>query len=176
MDNKELYLITSKDGYTPNISRLVGMMNYARYTTVKSVEGLTVDQLDYLIDDSCNSIGALLLHIAAVDYYYRTVTMEDRKPTKEELAFWEPALALGDSAREKIKGHPLSYYLDLLHQERTLTLLGMKSRDDSWLEIQKPFDGKPSNIQFRWFHVMEDEINHRGQIRWMAKRIKQLCC
>ncbi|MCF2946065.1 DinB family protein [Paenibacillus tarimensis] len=150
------------------------MMNYVRYTTVKSVEGLTIDQLDYLIDDTSNSIGALLHHIAAVDYYYRIVTMEGREPSKEELAFWDPALDLGDAAREKIKGHPLSYYLNLLQQERSLTLLGMKSRDDSWLEIQKPFDGKPSNIQFSWFHVMEDEINHRGQNRWMAKRIKRM--
>ena len=37
---------------------------------------------------------------------------------------------------------------------------------------ETPFwGGQPANNYFKWFHVFEDEINHRGQIRWLCKRL-----
>jgi hypothetical protein len=27
------------------------------------------------------------------------------------------------------------------------------------------------NVHWAWFHAAEDEINHRGQIRWLRKRL-----
>ena len=46
-------------------------------------------------------------------------------------------------------------------------------RDDAWLEEQSPFrEGQPANNHFKWFHVFEDELNHRGQIRWLRKRAR----
>jgi len=29
------------------------------------------------------------------------------------------------------------------------------------------------NAHFAWFHVAEDEINHRGQIRWLRARLSK---
>lgn len=37
------------------------MMNYARYTTMQAVEGLTIENLDYLYDEEANSIGMLFV-------------------------------------------------------------------------------------------------------------------
>jgi uncharacterized damage-inducible protein DinB len=71
------------------------MLLYARETTLAAVEGLSAAELDYLQDDSGNSIGALLAHIAAVERGYQYVTFEDRPPSKDELAALEPALTLG---------------------------------------------------------------------------------
>ncbi|MGH2399991.1 MAG: hypothetical protein ACRDF6_09100, partial [bacterium] len=53
-------------GYTPTIGRLVGMLTYARSTTIAAVEGLTLAELDHLHDTQSNSIGALLAHIVVV--------------------------------------------------------------------------------------------------------------
>ncbi|RCX21439.1 hypothetical protein DFP94_102192 [Fontibacillus phaseoli] len=75
MDN--IYLITDIPGYSPQVSRLLSMMNYARFTTTKSVENLSVDQLDFLLDAESNSIGAFLLHFAAVEYAYQVGTFEN---------------------------------------------------------------------------------------------------
>lgn len=76
MNMDQIYLITSIPGYTPQISRLISMMNYARYTTLEEVKGLSKEQLDYLLDAESNSIGALLLHFAAVEYAYQVSTFE----------------------------------------------------------------------------------------------------
>ena len=89
IEKEKLYLVTDIPGYTPNISRLICMMNYARQVTLHSVNGLTVKELDHIFDDKSNSIGALLLHIASVEYFYQKFTFEERDLTEEETVCTE---------------------------------------------------------------------------------------
>jgi uncharacterized damage-inducible protein DinB len=174
MDNEKLYLIKDIPGFTPQIGHLLSMMNYARHTTLAAARDLTVDQLDYLLDPLSNSIGGLLLHFAAVEYAYQVETFEGRELNEEELAEWGPALDLGERGQKHIKGHELSYYIEKLDAVRNRTLELFRSIDDSWLYHEEPFwYNKPANRYFMWFHVFEDEINHRGQIRLIRKRIPQ---
>ncbi len=172
MSNNNDLLITDIEGYTPEISRLVCMMNWARSVTVDSVKNLTPSQLDYLLDEKANSIGALLLHIASTDYYFRMLSFEKRELTPEEDKEWAPASYLGEPAREHIKGNSIDYYLEALMNERNIVLDKLKSVNDDWLYEQMPlWNNKPANNYFMWFHVFEDEINHRGQINLIRKRI-----
>ncbi|WP_339243543.1 DinB family protein [Paenibacillus sp. FSL F4-0243] len=171
IDMDKIYLITDIPGYPPQISRLLSMMNYARHTTLAAVKDLSVEQLDYLLDSESNSIGALLLHYAAVEYAYQVATFEGRDLSEEELAIWGPALNLGDEGRAMIKGHDLSYYLDRLNEVRGKTYEWFATVDDDWLYTEEEFwHNKQANYYFMWFHVFEDEINHRGQIRLIRKR------
>jgi uncharacterized damage-inducible protein DinB len=164
------YRIEPLPGFSPTIGRLVGMMTYARQTLLRAVDGLSVAQLDRLHDDRSNSIGALLAHAAAVERAYQVVTFEDREPASSELAAWSAALGLGDAGREQLRGKPLQAYLDDLAQVREMTLAEFARRDDEWLE--RPLPAAPRlNAHWAWFHVAEDEINHRGQIRWLRARL-----
>lgn len=45
------YRIEPLPGYTPTIGRLVGMLSYARQTTIDAVQGLTRGQLDHWHDE-----------------------------------------------------------------------------------------------------------------------------
>jgi uncharacterized damage-inducible protein DinB len=167
-----IYLISDIPGYTPQVSRLLSMMNYARYTTLESAKNLSVDQLDFLLDAESNSIGALLLHFAGVEYAYQVETFEKRELNEEEMSIWGPALDLGAAGREKIRGNELSYYVDKLNEVRERTYELFKTVDDEWLYQQEEFwHKKQANHYFMWFHVFEDEINHRGQIRLIKKRL-----
>jgi uncharacterized damage-inducible protein DinB len=164
------YRIQPLPGYTPTIGRLVAMLSYARQTTVNAVEGLTRDELDHVHDQRSNSIGALLAHVAAVERGYQLVTFEEREPTAAENDAWSAALKLGDKGRREIRGHELQFYLDELHRTREVTLAALAARDDTWLEA--PLRIAPAlNAHWAWFHVAEDEINHRGQIRWLRARL-----
>lgn len=71
-------------GYTPAIGRLVGMLGYARESTLAAVEGSSATELDHLHDDRANSIGALLAHIAVSERGYQCLTFEDRASTADE--------------------------------------------------------------------------------------------
>jgi len=172
MDENKIYLITDQDGFSPEISRLVSMMNYVRKTTIDAVKGLTTEQLDYQHDEHSNSIGALLSHIASIEFGYQLMTFEHREPTEAEKKQWLPSYELGELGREAIKGNNLEHYIDLLVQTRLKTLDELRKRPDSWLYEETLFWGnKPANNYFKWFHVFEDELSHRGQIRWIIKRI-----
>ncbi len=164
-------LIGDIPGFTPQIARLVSMMDYVRSTTLKAVAGLGVDELDYLHDPESNSIGALLLHIAAAEAGYQATTFEARDFTAEERQQWSTAVALGEKARDEIRGHQLDHYLGKLEQVRAKTLAELGRREDRWLAEEATFgNGQRINNYFKWFHVIGHEINHRGQIRWLRSR------
>ena len=146
------------------------MMSYARSTTLAAVDGLTVAELDHLHDAESNSIGALLAHMAAVERSYQVLTFEGRLLTPDEQARWAAALKLGPDGRRVLRGNALSHYLGELAAARESTLQALAARDDEWLE--RPVIPAPAiNAHWAWFHVAEDEINHRGQIRWLRARL-----
>lgn len=116
------FVIDKIDGLHPEFSKLVSMMNYARYTTMQAVEDLTMEELDYLYDEEANSIGMLLYHMAAVEFYYQIHTFEDREPTEAELERWLPGLELEALGREEIKGKSIEFYIDTLQEVRSKTI------------------------------------------------------
>jgi uncharacterized damage-inducible protein DinB len=152
------------------IGRLVGMLTYARSTTLAAVEGLTLAELDHLHDEVSNSIGALLAHMAAVERSYQVLTFEERLLSKEENELWSTALKLGANGRRSLRGNSLRHYLDELAAVRRITLGALAARDDAWLE-RSVSPAPRINAHWAWFHVAEDEINHRGQIRWLRGRL-----
>jgi len=157
-------------GYTPLIGRLVGMLTYARSTTIAAVKGLTLADLDHLHDAQSNSIGALLAHIVVVERAYQVMTFDDRPLSEDENAQWSAALKLGDEGRRALRSRPLDHYLDALSAVRHVTLRGLGDRDDAWLE-RSVVPAPAINVHWAWFHQAEDEINHRGQIRWLRSRL-----
>jgi uncharacterized damage-inducible protein DinB len=148
------------------------MLLYARATTMAAVDGLTLTQLDHLHDERSNSIGALLAHIAIVERAYQVLTFEDRDLSAEENVQWATALKLGAEGQRTLRGKPLQHYQEELKAVRQKTLEALATRDDAWLD--RPVKVAPKiNAHWAWFHVAEDEINHRGQIRWLRARLPQ---
>jgi uncharacterized damage-inducible protein DinB len=169
------YFVGDRDGYTPQISRLVCMMAYARTTTLQTVSGLTTAELDALPDPQGNSIGMLLEHFCAVEVGYAASTFDGNEDWNGALGErWKPGGDLGALGREKIRGNPLRYYLQNLRDIRAQTLERFKTVDDTWLEEPIGFWGTTGNRSFAWFHVFEDEINHRGQMRLIRKTLPRL--
>lgn len=172
-----LFLIDQKDGMSLEFSKLVSMMNYARETTIAEVQELTVEELDFLYDAEANSIGMLLAHMVSVEKAYQIETFYNREVTDEEINELNPALELGSKAREQIHGNMIDFYMKELTDVRNKTIETFQTLPDEWLFQQTPFwFDQQANNYFKWFHVFEDEINHRGQIRiikkMMAKRLK----
>lgn len=157
-------------GFSPAIGRLAAILAHSRRTLLEAVDGLSVAALDHLHDARSNSIGALLAHIAAIERYYQILTFEDRQPTAEDEAPLLPALDLGEEGRRRLRRRDLPSCLDELARVRSATLAALAARDDAWLEA--PLAAAPEmNAHWAWFHVAEDEISHRGQIRWLRARL-----
>ncbi|HEX7004133.1 MAG TPA: DinB family protein [Trueperaceae bacterium] len=165
------FLIESLPGYSPTIGHLVAMMNYARSTTLEAVAGLSPAELDFLLDGEANSIGMLLEHMIWVERGYQANTF-GWAIEGEEVERWRLGSDLGEEGRKQIRGFDLDHYLERLKAIRDRTLAEFAKRDDAWLfEEGEWWGGNVCNNYFKWFHVFEDEINHRGQIRIIRKRL-----
>jgi len=178
MDNPladELNMIGPKEGFSPQIGTLVSMMNWMRSVILRPVQGMTMVQLDFLFDKNSNSIGSMLLHLAATERYYQLNTFDGMKWGSWDESIkkqWDVASALGDEGRKKIKGNKLEYYLDALKEVREKSIAEFKKRDDEWLlKADTLWPWGPTNNYCKWFHVVEHESNHNGQIKWIKSRL-----
>ena len=167
-------IIGPAEGYSPQIGTLVSMLNWIRVSVERAVKNLKTEELDFLIDPKGNSIGAMLMHLAATDTVYQDLTFYNLKDFSDaNKKRWGVAMELGEEGRKQIKGNNLDYYLSALKEVREKTLAEFKKRDDKWFAEVDPsfFGGKPTNNYCKWFHVCEHEANHRGQITLVRKRL-----
>lgn len=169
-----LHIIGPKEGFSPQVGTLVSMMTWMRATVLRSVSKLSTPELDHLLDANANSIGAMLLHLAATETFYQANTFEGRGDFNDaEKKQFGAAMGLGDQGRKMIKEHDLNYYLDQLKTVREKTLTEFRKRDDQWLMSVDPkfFSDQPTNNYCKWFHVAEHESNHNGQIKYIKSRL-----
>jgi len=166
------WIIGPTKGFTPEIGTLVSMMAFTRMQVLHNVKGLSQADLDFLLDGKANTIGALLLHLAATETYYGLNSFGGTKwgSWSEDIKKkWEVPMNLDEPARKAIKGNSLDYYLNALHQSRENNLAEFKKRDDKWLTVVDTEMGM--NNYGKWFHVAEHESNHDGQIKFLKSRL-----
>jgi hypothetical protein len=159
-------------GFAPQIGVLVSMMAFIRVQLLNCVKGMSVGDLDFLLDPNANTIGAVLLHLAATESYYQLNTFERMEWGSWPEAIrreWDVAMNLGEPARQTIRGNSLDYYLSTLDGVREKTLSEFQKRDDNWLAIVDRDWGW--NNHAKWFHVAEHESNHNGQFKFLKTRI-----
>jgi uncharacterized damage-inducible protein DinB len=170
-------MLGPRPGYSPQIGLFVSMLTWMRDQNgvIAATEKLSATDLDYLIDPNANTIGALMLHLAATETYYQMNTFDGKKwdswPDSVKKQ-WDPAMGLGDAGRKTIKGHDRDYYLKILKETRAKTLAEFAKRDDAWfLAADKDWPWGPTNNLCKWFHVCEHEAHHSGQIAFLRKRL-----
>ncbi len=174
-ERSEPNVLGPREGFSPQIGTLVSMLEWMRGAILKPVQGLSTADLDYLHDAKANTIGALLLHLAATERHYQIHTFDGRKWNdwdEETHKQWDVPAKLGADARRIIKGKELSYYLNALAETRERTLSEFRKRDDAWLmQIDQQWTWGPTNNYCKWFHVCEHESHHNGQVTWIKARL-----
>jgi hypothetical protein len=168
------WIVGPQPGFTPEIGTLTSMLAFTRDQVVHNVKGMSQQDLDFLLDAKANTIGALLLHLAATETYYQLNTFGgigwDAIPDDMKKK-WDVPMNLGEPARLAIKGNSLDYYLDALHQSREKSLAEFRKRDDKWLATVTKDGDFSANNYAKWFHVAEHESNHDGQIKLLKNRL-----
>ena len=133
------------------------------------IKNMSQYELDYLHDEKANRIGSLVMHLAAAEVYYQVYTFENREFNDEEKKKWQVAFDLDNGGRDEFKGKEAQYYLDIYNEVRAKTIAELKKRDDAWFaEVHKDYN---VNNHYCWFHVMEHQSSHLGQILFLHKRI-----
>ncbi|WP_338732964.1 DUF664 domain-containing protein [Mangrovimonas cancribranchiae] len=161
------YQVEPPRGFSQNIGNMVSMLDNLKDRVEGLVKDLTQEQTDFLIDENANRIGAIIYHLAATEAYYQIYTFEGRQFNEEEKAKWETALSLGEKGRKDIQGKPIKYYLNIYDDVRKKTKKLLKQKDDIWFSEK---NGVMTN-HWAWFHVMEHQANHMGQLAFLTKRL-----
>jgi uncharacterized damage-inducible protein DinB len=168
----ETIVVGPQPGFRPEIGTLTSMLAFTRWQVEHNVKGMSQADLDFLFDAKANTIGALLLHLAATETYYGMNTFGGMKWdswSDDIKKKWDVPMNLGEPARKAIKGNSLDYYLNVLHESREKNLAEFRKRDDKWLAIVDKEMGM--NNYAKWFHVAEHESNHDGQIKFLKSRL-----
>ena len=176
-DKATINLVGPKPGYTPHVGTMVTMLTWMELAVLGPTRALQQADLDFLLDKNANTIGALMLHLAATEVLYQRMTFNNENFEKlpaDYEAKWGPAMNLGDAGRSSIKGHDIAFYQDTIRQVREKTLTEFAKRDDAWLlnPLKEPgWGGGPINNYCLWFHVCEHISHHAGQIDLLMKRL-----
>lgn len=159
--------IKAPKGYSNDIGNMISMLDNLKKRVERHVKNLDQEGTDFLLDENANSPGAIIYHLAATEAYYQVYTFEGRGFNAEEKEKWEMALSLGEKARKEFRDKPIKYYMDLYDEVRKKTKKLLKTKDDYW------FKTKIGNMSrhWAWFHVMEHQANHMGQLALITKRI-----
>jgi uncharacterized damage-inducible protein DinB len=158
-------------GYTPHMGILVSNFSYTRRNTLFLAKNLSVEQLDFNFDYLSNSIGTLLMHIAALEFEFLVKQILNRKPTKIEDKKYSNAI--GENMNKRmIKNNNLEYYVEELTKNRDLIFEKLKNYNDDWLfsEINVS-ENTTINNYYLLRHVIDDELCHQGQIKLIRKRL-----
>src|SRR5258708_16291515 len=130
------WIIGPKPGFSPEVGTLVSMMAFTTMQVLHNTNGMSQQDLDFLIDGKANTIGALLLHLAATDAYYHLNSFQGIAWGKFPDAAkqkWDVPMNLGEPARKAIKGNNLSYYLNALNKSREKTLADLQNLTHTYL-------------------------------------------
>ena len=69
-DKATINLIGPKSGYSPHVGTIVTMLTWMELAVLGPTRGLKQPDLDFLFDKNANTIGALMLHLAATEVLY----------------------------------------------------------------------------------------------------------
>ncbi len=168
--------IISREGFDHQIGILVSEMEYVRKETYRllHMQALSMYDLDFNFDPYSNSIGTLLLHIAVHEFKFQLNYFYKRGVTQDEFKLYGNAMpAMMD--KRLVVGNDLDFYSKELDTIRSNTFSYLKKHDDLWLfeEVVLSNGKSIGNHYYQLRHVIDDEINHQGQIKMILKRLQK---
>jgi len=157
----------------PEIGRWLWALQDTRRRTMRELEGVTPEMIDWLSPDHDNSIGTVLYHIAGIeaDWLYTEVL---EKPLQSELAALFP-YDIRDSQDHlsQVQGFNLEQHLKRLEIVRGLLLNEYQQMDLADFRQARSLEQYDVTPEWVLHHLIQHEAEHRSQIgaiRNSAKR------
>lgn len=156
---------------SPKIATWYAIMKDSREYLVEIIEGLDEEALDFTPDeDTIETIGTLLIHIAAVEWSWIFEDIDGIKMDLERFKFGFPLRPEVDIPQ--IKGKSKQFYLDELKDIREEVFKRLCKLEDEELEEKVGSDEQKYTIEWILFHIAEHEMMHIGQILLLRRMFK----
>ena len=169
-ESKELIALDRRGDLCPRVAFLFSMMDKVRSRLLRVVEDFTDKELDYSPDmERIETIGTLLLHIAAVEWSW---IFEDIDGEEMDYEKWKHAFALREENLPQLTKQGLQFYIDRLIEVRSEVFVRLRNLDDSDLHTLVEVGNAEVSIEWILFHLLEHEAMHIGQISILKRLAK----
>lgn len=172
MTNENTLKLSKDKNLTPRISTFYAQMQLVRRELIKTVEKLEINYLDFSLNElAFETIGTLLLHIAAVEWSW---IFEDIVGLTMDFDKWKLAFPLNSDVNlPQIKNKNIKFYLGKLEEVRLEVYKQLQKMNDN--NLDKIISSGEDQMTIEWilYHILEHEIIHLGQIKLLF-RLKKL--
>jgi uncharacterized damage-inducible protein DinB len=161
---KRQLIIEPLPGCEPEIGRMLWMMEDARHRTLKVLDGIEQDTMDWQPPANGNSIGTLLYHIAAIEMDWLAVEVMENTLGKSVWDVFTVDVRDANSRLSVVSGVSLNEHLKRFEAVRKVLLDCFKTMSID--EFRRPgslpdYDVSPEEVLH---HLMQHEAEHRGEI------------
>jgi len=152
----------------PEVGRWLAALEDGRRDTLRELETVTAEMVDWYPDAPLNSIGALLYHIALVEADWVCVEILGLPEYPAELQRLLPwADREGDGHLWRADGQELTVHLDRLQGVRAFVLDRLRPITNEDYHRIRPLDDFDVAPDWVVHHVIQHEAEHRSHVAWL---------
>jgi uncharacterized damage-inducible protein DinB len=158
----------------PLVATWLSALEEARRRTLRALEGMDEERVDWAPQGKGNTIGALLYHIALIeaDWLFADILgPESGKPWPVEL-FPHDARD-DDGALMAVRGTPLADHLASLDQTRALVLENLSDFTAEDFHRIRPREDYDVSAAWVLHHLLQHEAEHRAQIAALREALSR---
>jgi len=171
-DQREQRIVGMPDAAVPEIGRWLWRLEETRRRTLRRLDGMAPELIDWAAPESGNSIGSVLYHIAAIeiDYLYADLLGQPFPPAIVDLFPYEVREENGRLT--PVRGFDLAWYRHRLDRVRDHVLEVFRAMDEDDFRRVRRLADYPVDITPEWavYHLIEHEAEHRGEIATLRAR------
>ncbi|MGH2445584.1 MAG: DinB family protein [Candidatus Limnocylindria bacterium] len=160
-------------GDDPEVGRWLAALEDARRDTLRELERVTPEMIDWYPTEPLNSIGSLLYHIALIEAdWVATEILEDPEPDALAALLPWPDREAGDGTGNqrhlsRIDGQSLDEHLERLAGIRAFALEHVKPMTNEDFHRVRSFDDYDAAPDWVLHHILQHEAEHRSHIAWL---------
>jgi uncharacterized damage-inducible protein DinB len=158
-------VIEPLQGYSPLVGTWLWAFENSRQRTLRALEGLHPDLLEWIPSWQGNTLSTLLYHLAAieVDWLFTDILEEDEFPPSIEMLF-PYDVRQQNGTLTIVERESLHAHLSRLAAVREYFLKSLQDMsEDEFLRVRS-FTDYQVTPQWTIHHLMQHEAEHRGQI------------
>jgi len=159
------FFVGPREGRAPHLEALQGALTSSRHFLLSAARGMDAAALAARPTHGGNTVGQLLVHVAAAERLFQRITRDGSRFGDEDAAFARAFRFEGDP----LVGQGIEAYQRHLAEVRAETEALFTARDDAWLTEPRTFAGRPSTTHYYWLHLLMDEARHTGQVILLRK-------
>ena len=156
----------------PEVGRWLAALEDGRRETLRELEGITPEMVDWYPSAPLNSIGSLLYHIGLIEASWVTEEILGDPEAKElePLLPWPDREGLGEGGQRhlsRIDGQSLQQHLNRLAAIRAHVLERLRPMSNEAFHAVRALERYDVAPDWVIHHVLQHEAEHRSHIAWL---------